>query len=67
PDSAGSQFFICLGKQAFLDGQYTAFGKCVDEESVNTVKAIGESATDASDRPKTAVTIQSVTVAEQPK
>jgi peptidyl-prolyl cis-trans isomerase B (cyclophilin B) len=27
PDSAGSQFFICLGPQSFLDGQYTAFGQ----------------------------------------
>jgi peptidyl-prolyl cis-trans isomerase B (cyclophilin B) len=27
PDSAGSQFFICLGNADFLDGQYTAFGQ----------------------------------------
>ena len=26
PDSAGSQFFICLAEANFLDGQYTAFG-----------------------------------------
>ena len=26
PDSAGSQFFICLGDARFLDRQYTAFG-----------------------------------------
>ena len=30
PDSAGSQFFICHGDAAFLDRQYTAFGKLVD-------------------------------------
>ena len=30
PNSAGSQFFICHGEAAFLDGQYTAFGKLVD-------------------------------------
>ena len=30
PDSAGSQFFICHGDAAFLDGQYTAFGKLVE-------------------------------------
>jgi len=29
PDSAGSQFFICLDKADFLDGQYTAFGKVI--------------------------------------
>lgn len=27
PDSAGCQFFICHGDAAFLDRQYTAFGK----------------------------------------
>jgi peptidyl-prolyl cis-trans isomerase B (cyclophilin B) len=27
PDSAGSQFFICLGTQAFLDHNYTVFGQ----------------------------------------
>ncbi len=27
PDSAGSQFFVCLDKADFLDGQYTAFGQ----------------------------------------
>ena len=29
PDSAGSQFFICLGDAKFLDRQYTAFGELV--------------------------------------
>lgn len=27
PNSAGSQFFICLGDARFLDRQYTAFGQ----------------------------------------
>ena len=27
PDSAGSQFYICLGPAPFLDGKYTVFGK----------------------------------------
>jgi peptidyl-prolyl cis-trans isomerase B (cyclophilin B) len=27
PDSAGSQFFICVADSDFLDGQYTAFGR----------------------------------------
>lgn len=26
-DSAGSQFFICVGEPRFLDGKYTVFGK----------------------------------------
>ncbi len=29
PNSAGSQFFICLGDASFLDGKYTAFGKLI--------------------------------------
>ncbi len=27
PDSANSQFFICFGDTAFLDGQYTVWGQ----------------------------------------
>jgi len=34
PDSAGSQFFICLGDARFLDGQYTAFGALVKGDDV---------------------------------
>lgn len=29
PNSAGSQFFICVADAKFLDGQYTAFGEVV--------------------------------------
>jgi peptidyl-prolyl cis-trans isomerase B (cyclophilin B) len=34
PDSAGSQFFLCLGNASFLDGKYTAFGKLIKGEDV---------------------------------
>jgi peptidyl-prolyl cis-trans isomerase B (cyclophilin B) len=34
PDSAGSQFFICHGEAAFLDRQYTCFGKLVKGDEV---------------------------------
>lgn len=30
PDSAGSQFYICLADARFLDGQYTVFGEMTD-------------------------------------
>lgn len=30
PDSAGSQFYICLGDARFLDNQYTVFGQMSD-------------------------------------
>ena len=34
PDSAGSQFFICLGNAKFLDRQYTAFGRLLKGDDV---------------------------------
>ena len=34
PDSAGSQFFICLANASFLDRKYTAFGKLVRGDDV---------------------------------
>src|SRR5438874_6237493 len=34
PDSAGSQFFICLADAKFLDRQYTAFGKLLRGDEV---------------------------------
>ena len=34
PDSAGSQFFICLGDASFLNGKYTAFGKVIKGDDV---------------------------------
>lgn len=30
PDSAGSQFYICLDDARFLDGQYTVFGQMTE-------------------------------------
>ena len=30
PDSAGSQFYFCLGPQPFLDGDYTVFGQTIE-------------------------------------
>jgi peptidylprolyl isomerase len=39
PDSANSQFFICFTAAAFLDGQYTAFGRVVSGmEHVDAIK-----------------------------
>jgi peptidyl-prolyl cis-trans isomerase B (cyclophilin B) len=34
PNSAGSQFFICLAPVRHLDGQYTTFGKMIKGEDV---------------------------------
>ncbi len=38
PDSAGSQFYICLGPQPFLDGKYTVFGQVI--EGMDVVRSI---------------------------
>jgi peptidyl-prolyl cis-trans isomerase B (cyclophilin B) len=66
PNSAGTQFFICLGTHKHLDNNYTAFGQTADEESMNTVKAIGAVRT-SGDRPTEKVTIKKVTVKETAK
>jgi cyclophilin family peptidyl-prolyl cis-trans isomerase len=34
PDSAGSQFYICLDTAAFLNGKYTVFGQVVEGQEV---------------------------------
>jgi peptidyl-prolyl cis-trans isomerase B (cyclophilin B) len=40
PDSAGSQFFICLAPARRLDGQYTTFGKLI--KGVDVLEKIGD-------------------------
>lgn len=41
-DSATSQFFICVADDAFLDGEYAAFGKLSDEESLKVAMDISK-------------------------
>ena len=67
PNSAGSQFFICLERVPHLDNQYTAFGKTADAASLDVVKAIGNVATGAQDRPVTPVVIKKATVTKTAK
>lgn len=63
PNSAGSQFFVCLDATDYLDGQYTAFGQATPK-SLEVLKAIGAVKTDGNDRPLEDVTIKKVTVVE---
>ena len=53
PNSAGSQFFICLTREKcqHLDNQYTAFGQVI--EGMDVVEKLGALEVDASDRPLT--------------
>lgn len=67
PNSAGSQFFICLENVPHLDRQYTAFGKTADADSLAVVKAIGSVKTGGQDRPVQPVKIEKATVVEKAK
>ena len=40
PDSAGSQFYFCLGPQSFLDANYTVFGDPEDQESLDVIHTL---------------------------
>ena len=44
PNSAGSQFFICLKDAHWLDGNYTAFGKVID--NIQVIDFIADTPTD---------------------
>ena len=50
PDSAGSQFFICVSEASFLDGQYSAFGRVV--RGMEAADKIVSAARDARDNPR---------------
>ena len=49
PDSAGSQFFICVADIPFLDGQYTVFGEVVS--GIEVADKIVNQPRDGSDNP----------------
>lgn len=42
PNSATSQFFICSADTPHLDGQYAAFGKTIDQESLDNVMRLSK-------------------------
>lgn len=67
PNSAGSQFFVCMGRVPHLDNQYTVFGKTADDASLKVALSIGNAATDGSDRPVDEVKINSTQVIVTPK
>lgn len=62
PDSASSQFFICVGDSTYLDGDYAAFGKII--EGMDSVNAIAAVKTDLNDKPLTPVVMKKVTITE---
>ncbi len=42
PDSAGSQFYFCLGPQSFLDANYTVFGNPANDESLKVIHTLAK-------------------------
>jgi peptidylprolyl isomerase len=60
PNTGGSQFFINLVDNNFLDTRHPAFGKVI--EGMDVVDAIGKVRTGASDRPAKEVKIESAKV-----
>ena len=66
PDSAGSQFFICLGRERcqHLDGQYTAFGKVIEGLDAVDKIAATKLSNPSSGTPASPPKISSATVVE---
>ncbi|HSD04048.1 MAG TPA: peptidylprolyl isomerase [Gaiellales bacterium] len=63
PNTNGSQFFIVTAQATpWLDGKHTAFGQVTSGQDV--VDAISGVDRDASDRPETPVTMDSVTISD---
>ncbi len=56
PDSAGSQFFICVKDSSFLDNQYTVFGEV--ESGLDVVDKIVSQPRDGSDNPNDRIEIK---------
>lgn len=64
PDSAGSQFFVCVSDQPALTGKYTIFGRVV--EGLDVVTKISEAAASEQGAPLQRIEIVSVTIRETP-
>lgn len=62
-NSAGSQFFICVGDSDFLNGQYTAFGEVT--EGMDVADKIVNEERDKNDNPLTRVEMTKVTIEEE--
>jgi peptidyl-prolyl cis-trans isomerase B (cyclophilin B) len=65
PDSAGSQFFICLANVSRLDHQYTTFGKLIKGDDVlGKIGDIEVTASDSGERskPTKRVTVESIKI-----
>ncbi len=64
PDSAGTQFFVCVNEQPALDGKYTIFARVV--EGILVAQTISETPVDDAGLATERVTVKSVTIREKP-
>jgi cyclophilin family peptidyl-prolyl cis-trans isomerase len=64
PDSAGTQFFICIADQAALDGQYTLFARVVD--GILVAQKLSEAAADDKGAPTERLVMTRVTIRDKP-
>jgi cyclophilin family peptidyl-prolyl cis-trans isomerase len=64
PDSAGTQFFICIADQPALDGQYTVFARVV--EGILVAQKISEAAVDDKGAPLERLAMSRVTIRDTP-
>ena len=60
PDSAGSQFFICLRDLTELDGEYAAFGVLTD--GLDAAVALSDRPVDYNEKPKDPIRIETMSV-----
>ena len=60
PDSDGAQFFVCLGPQPALDGQYSTFGRVT--EGIDVVERISQTPVGADGMTDAPVRILKVTI-----
>ena len=60
PDTNGSQFFINVSDNTFLDAKHTVFGRVIS--GLDVVEAIETAPTGAADRPVDPITITSITI-----
>jgi peptidyl-prolyl cis-trans isomerase B (cyclophilin B) len=64
PDSAGTQFFICIADQPALDGQFTVFARVA--EGILVAQKISEAAVDDKSGPIERIPMTRVTIREKP-
>jgi cyclophilin family peptidyl-prolyl cis-trans isomerase len=64
PDSAGTQFFICIIDQPSLDGQYTVFGRV--SEGILIAQKISETPADEKGAPVERIEMKRVTIRDRP-